>query len=133
MNKKLLIIGFLILTISCSYPYHESRSRANLFQQENLKRSYIPYWGNDAEYFSDWDPSSIGYLFYWASSSPDLATAQKRWEKFLKDFEPGKGGFDDSLDYNCVHRARLELMRIYYLQGMVEAGDRIIREYDPDK
>jgi hypothetical protein len=75
--------------------------------------------------------------FQWAAAASTLEEAAVRWEEFLKTHAPsGAGGaageeYEDAFQANHVSSARYELMRVYYLLGRAEDGDRILRELDP--
>lgn len=69
--------------------------------------------------------------FEWAADSASLEQAVYRWEQFLKDHEPLGGEYEDGFQKLHIDAAKLELMRVYYLLGQIDAGDRILKQIDP--
>ena len=66
--------------------------------------------------------------FAWAvESSPDMAT---RLRRFLKQYKPADGEFQDGFHKSRVRAAQLELMRLEYLKGNVKAGDRLLAQLE---
>src|SRR4051794_3709262 len=63
--------------------------------------------------------------FAWAMQ--DDATAAARLKKFLKQYEPTNGEFQDGFQRSRVRAAQYELMRLAYLSGRVNEGDRLLR------
>lgn len=81
--------------------------------------------------YATWPEGSLGHTFHWACSSRDLKTAAKRWHVFLDKYGSEDGRFEDAFQWRHVVYAKHELMRISYLLGKVEEGDRLLREFDP--
>ncbi len=102
-------------------------------QSDVSKTPYMPYWGDRAESFANYPEGSLGKTFHWACASTNLKTAAERWEKFLELHGPVEGAYEDAVHRTHVIYARQELMRIYYLLGRVEEGDRLMRLLDPIK
>lgn len=69
--------------------------------------------------------------FLWAAESTTLAVAASRWEEFLRTHNPHDGELEDAFQANQVAAAKYELMRVYYLLGRTDQGDRLLRELDP--
>jgi hypothetical protein len=69
--------------------------------------------------------------FEWAAESATLQEAASRWERFLNAHEPRDGEYGDGFHKLHVDGAKLELMRVYYLLGRINDGDRILRQIDP--
>jgi hypothetical protein len=63
--------------------------------------------------------------------------AAVRWQEFLKTHRPAHEAhssdqeYEDAFQANHTAAAQYELMRVYYLLGRVEDGDRLLRELDP--
>ncbi len=54
---------------------------------------------------------------------PDAAA---RLRRFLKQYDPAGGDYEDGFHQNRVRAAQFELMRLEYLSGHVAAGDRLL-------
>ena len=66
--------------------------------------------------------------FAWAVESvADMAT---RLRRFLKQYKPADGEFQDGFQRSRVRAAQLELMRLEYLKGNVKAGDRLLAQLE---
>jgi hypothetical protein len=76
-------------------------------------------------------PGTLRGDFEWAAASAGLSEAATRWERFLRDHEPRDGEYEDAYQKYRVDAARLELMRVYYLLGRRDDGDRLLRALDP--
>jgi len=66
-------------------------------------------------------------------SSPTLQVAAERWSDFLARHDPPDGEFEDGYHQHHVEAARYELLRVYYLLGRVEDGDRLMKKITPLK
>jgi len=55
--------------------------------------------------------------------APDAAT---RLRRFLKEYDPVNGEYQDAFHQSRVRAAQFELMRLEYLSGHVAAGDRLL-------
>jgi hypothetical protein len=64
--------------------------------------------------------------FAWAMR--DDATAAARLKRFLKQYEPTNGEFQDAFQRSRVRAAQYELMRLAYLNGRVKEGDRLLHD-----
>ncbi len=53
-------------------------------------------------------------------------TAAAKLRRFLKQYDPGNGEYEDGFHRNRVRAAQVELMRLEYLDGRVAAGDRLL-------
>lgn len=62
---------------------------------------------------------SLQGAFYFAAAAKSQAAAQERWTKFLSDWAPAHGGFEDAMHARFVTWAELEMQRLQYLK----AGD----------
>lgn len=69
--------------------------------------------------------------FVWAAASPNLQTARVRWKNFLHVYETRE--LDSAIEARLLTIAKYELMRIYYLLGNREEGDKLFKELDPLK
>lgn len=67
---------------------------------------------------------TLGGDFAWAMQ--DDATAANRLKKFLKQYEPANGEFQDGFQRSRVRAAQYELMRLAYVSGRVKEGDRLL-------
>jgi hypothetical protein len=76
-------------------------------------------------------PGTLQGDFEWAAASAGLPEAATRWERFLRDHEPRDGEYEDAYQKYRVDAAKLELMRVYYLLGRPDDGDRLLRGLDP--
>lgn len=66
-----------------------------------------------------------------AASSKSLREAAQRWDEFLTRHVPANGEYNDAFHKQHVDAARYELMRISYLLGDRDKGDRLLKELDP--
>ena len=49
----------------------------------------------------------------------------------MKVHEPLGGEYEDGFQKIHIDAAKFELMRVYYLLGQIDAGDRIFKQIDP--
>ena len=78
-------------------------------------------------------PQARGTLkgdFDWAMSAPTADEAATRWTEFLRAHEPADGEYEDGFQRDHVRVAQYELMRIEYLRGRVEEGDKLLRKLE---
>ncbi len=68
--------------------------------------------------------------FDWAASAPTLDEADTRWRTFLRAHEPDDGEFEDGFQRNHVRAAQYELMRVLYLRGRTNEGDRLLTKLE---
>jgi hypothetical protein len=54
--------------------------------------------------------------------------AAGRLRRFLKQYDPAGGEYEDAFHQRRVRAAQFELMRLEYLSGHVAAGDRLLAE-----
>jgi len=72
----------------------------------------------------------MGGEFAWAiGSGPDRA----RLRKFLKQYEPANGEYEDAWHRDHVRAAQVELMRLEFLNGNVKAGDHLLAQLTMDR
>jgi hypothetical protein len=75
--------------------------------------------------------------FLWAAHATTLEMAAVRWEAFLSTHQPARDtqspeqAYEDAFQAHHLAAAQYELMRVYYLLGRVEDGDRLLRVLDP--
>ena len=69
--------------------------------------------------------------FVWAAGSPNLQTARARWKNFLLVYEENE--LDSAIEARLLTIAKYELMRVYYLLGNPEEGDKLLKQLDPLK
>ena len=86
---------------------------------------YKPIYPADGSY-TKFEPGTILYDYNRAAASPDMATAEQRWNKYLQDHRQAQDGFSR----NYLLSAKFELMRVYYLQGKSPKGDMLLRQFD---
>jgi len=65
-----------------------------------------------------------------AMSAPTVDEAATRWTEFLRAHEPADGEYEDGFQRDHVRVAQYELMRIEYLRGRVEEGDKLLRKLE---
>jgi hypothetical protein len=51
-----------------------------------------------------------------------------RLRRFLRQYEPVNGEYQDAFHYNHVRAAQYELMRLEYIRGNVRAGDKLLAQ-----
>jgi hypothetical protein len=125
MSRLFSRLTFLTLLISSFFTACYSESR------HAVETSYTPVL---ASWPGVHTPALRGTLegdFEWAAESSSLQEAASRWEQFLKAHEPSDGEYGDGFHKLHVDGAKLELMRVYYLLGRINDGDRILRQIDP--
>ena len=49
----------------------------------------------------------------------------------MKVHEPRGGEYEDSFQKLHIDAAKFELMRVYYLLGQIDTGDKILKQIDP--
>lgn len=69
--------------------------------------------------------------FVWATGSSNLQTARARWKNFLLVYEEKE--LDSAIEARLLTIAKYELMRVYYLLGNIEEGDKLLKQLDPLK
>ncbi len=100
-------------------------------------RPYTPVFARREAVAAQGKRGTLRDDFQRAADASTLEEAATRWEEFLRTHSPsGESGaaneeYEDAFEANHVNSARYELMRIYYLLGRQEDGDRILRELDP--
>jgi hypothetical protein len=67
--------------------------------------------------------------FDWAASAPTLGEASERWHEFLRAHPPD-GEYEDAFQRNHVRAAQYELMRVEYLRGRVQEGDKLLNQLE---
>ena len=67
--------------------------------------------------------------FYHAAASQTQTMAERRWERFLSDWMPANGEFEDASHARFVNWAKLEIQRLQYLkQENISAAEMTRRE-----
>ena len=67
--------------------------------------------------------------FYHAATSQTQTIAERRWERFLSDWTPANGEFEDASHARFVNWAKLEKQRLQYLkQENISAAEMTRRE-----
>ena len=67
--------------------------------------------------------------FDWAAGAATLADASARWNEFLRAHPPD-GEYEDAFQRNHVRAAQYELMRVEYLRGRVQEGDKLLNQLE---
>jgi hypothetical protein len=112
-----LLLG---LVASCA-PRAPDRSRA----------AYQPLFGEAVRSVHPLQRGTIAGDFALAAQASTLAQARTNWEAFLAKHLPPGGELEDAVQKRYLDAARLELVRVYYLLGLREEADRLIRQLDP--
>jgi hypothetical protein len=115
---SVVLIGFL--STACSFA-----------SRDGARSSYRPLLASRSDSSSRSPRGTLKGDFEWAADSASLNEAVYRWEQFLKDHEPPRGEYEDGFHKLHIDAAKLELMRVYYLAGHMDAGDRILKHIDP--
>lgn len=96
---------------------------ALLSAQDEL-RPYVSVWAQlNPEVFESADsPGSLMGEFRAAAKAGDDQTARNGWQRFVDDFDPQDGFFEDGMHARFVEWAKMELVRLHYrASGNVEA------------
>lgn len=118
-----ILISALVLLLACQVLVVSAASTAN--------RRYSPIYAHKFKPSEKYPRRSLQGDFVWAADSPNLQTAAVRWKSFLRAY--GERELDSAIQARLISIAKYELMRIYYLLGDLETGDRLLRELDPLK
>ncbi|HEV8431707.1 MAG TPA: hypothetical protein VGQ41_27655 [Pyrinomonadaceae bacterium] len=94
-------------------------------------RRYLPIYAHKFKPAEKYARHSLQGDFVWAAESSTLRTATIRWRSFLLAY--GERELDSATQARLISIAKYELMRIYYLVGDLEAGDKLWKELDPLK
>jgi hypothetical protein len=125
MSRLFSRLTFLALLISSFFTACSSESR------HAVETSYTPVLASRPDASTRALRGTLKGDFEWAAESASLQEAASRWEQFLKAHEPRYGEYGDGFHKLHVDGAKLELMRVYYLLGRINDGDRILRQIDP--
>ena len=85
---------------------------------------YVSVWAQlNPEVFETADsPGSLLGEFRAAAKAADDQAARKDWQRFIDDFDPEDGFFEDGMHARFVEWAKMELLRLQYrASGDVEA------------
>jgi hypothetical protein len=93
-------------------------------------RAYTPLFPAAVDAARAHPPGSIAAEFAEAGSAKDLEEAARRWTAFLKRHPPEEET-EDAVQKRYIDAARYELIRVNYLLGSQEEGDRLFRAADP--
>ena len=118
-----ILVAALVLLLTCQVLVVSAAQGSN--------RRYSPIYAHKYKPAEKYSRRSLEGDFIWAAGSPDLRTAAIRWRKFLVDY--GERELDSANQARLISIAKYELIRIYYLLGNLEAGDKLLRELDPLK
>jgi hypothetical protein len=125
MSRLFSRLTFLALLISSIFTACSSESR------HAVETRYTPVLASRPDVSTRALRGTLKGDFEWAADSASLQEAASRWEQFLKAHEPRNGEYGDGFHKLHVDGAKLELMRVYYLLGRINDGDRILRQIDP--
>ncbi len=120
MMHRILIAAFVLL-LACPVLSKPVSPAAN--------RRYVPVYANKFRPTEKHPRRSLQGDFIWAADSRDLRTAAIRWRSFLGTY--GDKELDSAIQSRLILIGKYELMRVYYLLGNVEAGDKLWKELDP--
>jgi hypothetical protein len=101
------------------------------------ERPYTPVYAKQRTPAAQEERGTLKGDFLWAAHATTLEMAAVRWEAFLTTHPPARDAqspsqeYEDAFQANHIAVAQYELMRVYYLLGRVEDGDRLLRELDP--
>jgi len=122
MMQRFLLTA-LVLLLSCQISAASAASTSN--------RQYSPIYARKFKPAEKYPRRSLQGDFVWAADSPNLRTAAIRWRNFLLAY--GERELDSAIQARLIAIAKYELMRVYYLLGNREAGDKLLKELDPLK
>jgi hypothetical protein len=122
MMPRILIAAFVLL-LACPVLAKPVSPPAN--------RRYVPIYAHKFRPTEKHPRHSLQGDFIWAADSRDLRTAAIRWRSFLEAY--GDKELDSAIQARLISIGKYELVRVYYLLGNVEAGDKLWKELDPLK
>ena len=122
MMPRILIAAFVLLL---AYPVLAKPV------PPQANRRYVPVYAHKFKPAEKYPRHSLQGDFVWAVDSRDLRTAAIRWRSFLGTY--GDKELDSAIQARLISIGKYELMRVYYLLGNVEAGDKLWKELDPLK
>jgi hypothetical protein len=99
--------------------------------RDAAESSYRPLLATGSDPSSRSPRGTLKGDFEWARDAASLKEAVYRWEQFLRVHEPRRGEYEDGFQKIHIDAAKFELMRVYYLLGQIDAGDRILKQIDP--
>ena len=67
--------------------------------------------------------------FDWAAGAQTLREAADRWTEFLRAHPPD-GEYEDAFQRNHIRAAQYELMRVEYLRGRAQEGDKLLNQLE---
>ena len=124
--RKIIVLSILAAAIVAGGGCDISVPQNNRAKQsQSASARYTPIYPIDKSY-TKFEEGTILYDYNWAAASPNMATAQQRWNKYLQDHQQAEDGFSK----NYLISAKFELMRVYYLQGKSPKGDMLLRQFD---
>ena len=101
------------------------------------ERPYTPVYATQRAPAAQEERGTLKGDFLWAAHATTLEMAAMRWEAFLTTHQPARDAqspeqeYEDAFQAQHLAAAQYELMRVYYLLGRVEDGDRLLRALDP--
>jgi hypothetical protein len=113
-----LVFALAVLAWACGKPAGAGNS------------AYTPLFASAVEAAKSHPPGTIAAAFAEAGSAKDLEEAAVRWAAFLKRYPPDMET-EDAAQKRYVDAAGYELVRIYYLLGKKQEGDRLFQAMDP--
>ena len=100
-----------------------ARASGTTRRKRPVKRSPPPFYGKVTEAVA---PARGGMDSEFAEAVQSGPAAPSRLRRFLEQYDPGNGEYEDGFQRNRVRAAQFELMRLEYLNGRVAAGDRLL-------
>jgi len=122
MMPRILIAAFVLL-LACPVLAQPVSPPVN--------RRYVPVYAHKFRPTEKHPRRSLQGDFIWAADSRDLRTAAIRWRSFVATY--GDQELDSAIQARLISIGKYELVRVYYLLGNVEAGDKLWKELDPLK
>ena len=118
-----ILIAAIVLLLTCQSLPVSAASTSN--------RRYTTIYAHRFKPIGKHARHSLQGDFVWAANSPDLRTAAIRWKSFLQTYSEKE--LDSAIQARLISIAKYELMRVYYLRGDLNAGDKLLKELDPLK
>jgi hypothetical protein len=95
-----------------------------LLPAQDTPESYVSVWAqlNPEVLETAGSPGSLQGEFRAAAKSRDDQAARKSWQRFVDEFDPKEGYFEDGMHARLVEWAKMELVRLQHrASGDVEA------------
>jgi hypothetical protein len=131
------LLGFLCVGAGPTSLLTANDAVAQPVTMPSRERPYTPVYAKQRAPATQEERGTLKGDFLWAANATTLEMAAVRWEAFLTTYKPTRDAqapeqeYEDAFQANHIAAAQYELMRVYYLLGRVEDGDRLLRELDP--